>query len=84
MSAYHLSIASDYATVRAQWFSFYYGYEYAVKVGDAEEWCLVVKKDEKEVCRIPFSTLNKNFGLNMFTVEECLIAGMAMFFLDNE
>lgn len=82
---FYISVASDYMIVKAQWFEFYYGYEYPI-MGDArEEWCFVAKKDNKIILQIPFSVLARNYEIkSMDAVEECFAAGLAWFCVQQD
>jgi len=69
-------ISSDYAGITGQNAQFYYGYE---RTDENEDWCFVATIQQllghtiEEV--IPFRQLGAK---DMFNVEECLMAGIAI------
>ncbi len=82
-----ISIASDYAALKAGKFSFYYGYEQTVCKAHAEEecqnceWAFVAKQGNRELMRLGWRQLPASGG--QYEVTENLIAGLGVFIANH-
>ena len=83
MNRPNVSIASDYAVLKAGDLCFYYGYEETV--GDAEEgteeWCFTATVCGKQAAKAPFSLIGAEYESEC---AECLLTGIGWYLIKQQ
>lgn len=72
--------SDDYAGLDSGNLKFYYGYEVEDQL--TEDWCFQVKKDGKEIYRVPRSKIEESVNNRQLDMpQDYLIAGIGMWLL---